>query len=301
MQIEERTQESLRSVFKAARLETVKSEDVLEALQAEGIESYERLVDELIRAARRAGTPPQRLGLEVLARETSPQLVERIVHRVPQVPLTVDGIAIEPQEISRFDGQALDFVAGDGSLAAFTDRRLISTWLQISIIGRIAARGKRQKSDVLDISPYDLEQAGGAAAGGSIKPAADPPNSGGPVNPPPGGWRGSGGDSGFNSPPGPTGGAPWTANFVLYQDIRWGGSQLGLQSGEGYNDLTEVSNGLFSDWNDEASSVSYSELWGVCGENINFDGSRLVIPNHTPYIDLSGIGWNDRISSVYAG
>lgn len=304
MDIREKTGEALARAFAAARLDTLTTEDLLGALHAEGIDSYELLVDELVHAARRAGTPPQALGIDVLAREASPALAERTVHRVPQVPLTVDGVGIEPHEISRFDGRVLDFVtAGTGPLAAFSDRRLVSLWLQISVLGGIARRGARRSrlsqpaASLYDVDPADF----GAAAGGSTRPASDPPNSaGGSQHPPDDGSR-----SGSSGPPivGSDSGtaAPWTATFVLYQDVDWRGFQLVLQPGQGYNDLTEVGNGFFGSWNDQASSVSSSDLIGVCGEHIDFGGSRLVVLQHTPYGNLTTIGWNDRISSVYAG
>jgi hypothetical protein len=299
MQIDERVREALERAFAAARLATVTTEEMLSALRAEGIGSYERLVEELVRAVRRAGTPPQQLGIDVLARETPSALAERVVHRVPQVPLTVDGVGIQPEEISRFDGRVLHFVAGDAeSLAAFTDGRLVSIWLQISILAGIATRGTRRSRVAQQVAPpYDLEPANtGAAAGGSTRPGSGPPT-GGPFYHPPD--LGTPGASGM---PGNLGnGAPWTTTFVLYQDIYWRGSQLVLQAGQGYSDLTEVGNGFIGSWNDQASSISSSELIGVCGEHVNFDGSRLIVLKHTPYVDLTSIGWNDRISSVYAG
>jgi hypothetical protein len=87
----------------------------------------------------------------------------------------------------------------------------------------------------------------------------------------------------------------------MYRDVSWRGRTLVLESGRGYDDLTELSMDWFSDWNDKASSLASSDLIGVYGEHTNFEGSRLVVNSHTPYENLGDLGWNDRISSALAG
>lgn len=44
-------------------------------------------------------------------RATPADLAKTIVHRVPRVPVVIDGVRYEPQEITRFNGRALHFVA----------------------------------------------------------------------------------------------------------------------------------------------------------------------------------------------
>lgn len=56
--------------------------------------------------------------------QTTPaSLAKTIIHRVPSVPVVIDGVHYEPQQIARFNGRALHFVAGPqerGVLRAFT-------------------------------------------------------------------------------------------------------------------------------------------------------------------------------------
>jgi hypothetical protein len=89
-----------------------------------------------------------------------------------------------------------------------------------------------------------------------------------------------------------------------YTSHRGGGNSLSLQPGFLYKDLTNVHmSGMWpfgSDWNDQISAVTLNGATVVCAEHTNFEGSTLLLsPQSGNLIDLSPLGWNDRISSVW--
>lgn len=55
------------------------------------------------------------------AHEMSPEAEAGIVHQVPPVPIVIDGVVYQPEQIHLFDGRQLGFTVGnDGQLYAFT-------------------------------------------------------------------------------------------------------------------------------------------------------------------------------------
>jgi hypothetical protein len=54
--------------------------------------------------------------------QMTPEAEAKIVHKVPKVPVIIDGVLYQPEDIHKFDGQQLGFTVGpDGRLYAFTD------------------------------------------------------------------------------------------------------------------------------------------------------------------------------------
>ena len=68
--------------------------------------------------------------------------IEAIVHRVQKVPICIDGVWYEPEEISLFNGQELFFgVPNDGRFYAFTDLRALEEFLQKDRLERLLREG----------------------------------------------------------------------------------------------------------------------------------------------------------------
>ncbi len=54
--------------------------------------------------------------------QMAPEAEAKIVHKVPEVPVVIDGVLYQPEDIHKFDGRQLGFTLGpDGRLYAFTD------------------------------------------------------------------------------------------------------------------------------------------------------------------------------------
>ncbi len=54
--------------------------------------------------------------------QMTPEAEAKIVHQVPEVPVVIDGVLYQPEDIHKFDGRQLGFTLGlDGRLYAFTD------------------------------------------------------------------------------------------------------------------------------------------------------------------------------------
>jgi hypothetical protein len=69
----------------------------------------------------------------------TPEAEAKIVHTVPQVPVIIDGIRYEPEQIHLFDGRQLGFTVGqDGQLYAFTSYKELENFLADSRIGKSA-------------------------------------------------------------------------------------------------------------------------------------------------------------------
>ncbi|WP_229399500.1 hypothetical protein [Micromonospora okii] len=191
------------------------------------------------------------------------------IHRVPKVPLTIDGRDVPGEAIRDYDGYVLhmayfpDGKGAQGRLHAFTSRDALEKF--------VSSRG------------------GPAHALATPSKHADP-------NTPGAGWRlvGPGGDG--------VSANVWdTSGSIIFEHMDFGGCSLFLEKNYGYQRLTHVY-GCFwpSNWNDETSSVKnspYGTTATVLYDHTYYGGSTLFIPyggfNHY----LEAVGWNDRTSS----
>jgi hypothetical protein len=89
-------------------------------------------------------TEPYPVDFALLGKRTPPDIARSITHRTPKVPFLLDGVAYNPKDISRFDGQALLFtpiVAADGSdwIQLFKDEigPLLANYFQMRQIDRL--------------------------------------------------------------------------------------------------------------------------------------------------------------------
>jgi hypothetical protein len=248
--------------------------EVIEKLQAEGVDPVQKLVDRLLafRAiSPRSTTAP---GESLLARrEPTPEELKSIHYTPPQVPLYVDGVSIEPAAISRFDGQILNFViakppGGEGKapLHAFTGNDhvgfLKGAYADAVFSGSGLATGTGSSTTAPADSPLD--------------PLADSP---------------------FD--------VPYSVGQVqVFQDINYGNNWTWFAANSYllYPDLRWISRGCFlfwcADWNDQISSMGATNTKVIYFADVNFGGPTLTVYPNIAIPDLRIYGWNDVISSV---
>lgn len=118
-------------------------EDGVAKLKGEGIESVEAMLSTLRlgfqeRERQKADAiRPVDLGRRRKAR-TPPEIVARIVQRVPEVPFTLNGVMYDPKDITRFNGQELHYVAvpGGSHMLAVDSRELMENWWNLMYLDR---------------------------------------------------------------------------------------------------------------------------------------------------------------------
>jgi hypothetical protein len=258
-------------------------ETVLAAFEAEGIRSLEDVAERLTVALRSDDGQPQPIPYETLFAEPTPrEIVAAIEHPVPEVPFVVDGVWHDPGDIVRYNGQELSYFPQKGGteLLILTDKRLWAPLVQTSFLMRTVANGLAVHGHPLGTSIAGPGFGGSSDAQGVVGPPDArtlnlfQTDSMGPVPDPP---------------------PPWTAGL---EHINMNGDGLWLYSAESRRDLTEVSLGLFDDWNDKFSSMHRTT--SLCGafSDVGFRGDYWQFgPSFTNWLDLRQIGWNDRISS----
>jgi hypothetical protein len=91
----------------------------------------------------------------------------------------------------------------------------------------------------------------------------------------------------------------------FFQDDNLGGSQIYLDANTGYPDLTDVSMGVFSDWNDQISSYwMLGTQVVVLHQDLNWSGTQTFSDvlafgtSEFKRLSLRPFGWNDRASSI---
>jgi hypothetical protein len=122
-------------------------EDGVRELRKEGIESLEDALSTLAnglkdREERRKGAL-QPVDFQQLRRSTPPEVVSRIVQNVPDVPFRMNGTSYDPEDITRFNGQELHFVAGphQDHMLVVDNRNMIVDWLQFAYLDRYIKGG----------------------------------------------------------------------------------------------------------------------------------------------------------------
>jgi hypothetical protein len=117
-------------------------EDGVSSLKAEGIESVEAMLTTLRlgfqERARRSADALRPVDLSRRREKTSPEIIARNVHRVPEVPFTLNGVMYDPKDITRFNGQELHFVAGPtgADMLAVDNRELMENWWNLTYLDR---------------------------------------------------------------------------------------------------------------------------------------------------------------------
>ena len=286
------------------RLGTLTKGALVKAFNDDGIDDLEGLAEYMLKRIKKdfdvGKNEPRLIDFAPLGKRTPQDVASGIVHVAPEVPFVLDGVAYDPKDINRFDGQALVFipiVAADGK-----------AWLQLfhENIGEVIASYFQVRQLAALINPNDFSIPG--------LPPPTPPGTP-PGQQPPGGpvLVGCGypglppcGQS-QQPPPGPTPpprepNPPITWGQVqMFDDADYAGNWLWLAKGYMWKDLTRVSRGGWfgGDWNDEISSLSSTNTSCIYCEHINLEGSKLFVGPNTPKHNLEVFGWNDRISSVW--
>lgn len=281
------------------RLSPPTRQALVQAFQDDGIDDLEGAAEYLLHQLshdtelRRAR--PSRVHMAPLARPTPPEVARRIRHGIPEVAFQLNGDLYDPQDISRFDGQALLFVpvtaAGGLSLQVFGEE-----------VGAVLANYFQLRQIQTLLNPTDFNIPGVPPQNPPGTPPGFPPQGPPyvPLNPP-------------GTPPNPNPGSnpppvhhepapPVTWNQVqMFSDADYQGDWFWLARGYMWQDLTRVGRGgLFGgDWNDVVSSLSSTNTSCIYCEHIHLEGSKLFLGPNKPVPHLSALGWNDRISSVW--
>jgi hypothetical protein len=251
---------------------------ILEGLRAEGVDTIPSLVDRLLafqnstQREPRDGAVPAGTALARIDRLQPGR--KEIVHRPPQVPLWVDGVAIEPADIVQFNGQELHFMVtklpqeGKFVLNAFTGPDYLNY-----------LKGSHAASFDASWPPFTQV----------------PPGWGGAC-----GWMGTQPCVPSVSPPGSP---PFTFGQVqMFDDIEFRGNWFWLAAGYAYPDLRQVQRACTlwwcGDWNDVMSSMAGTNTRVTYFTDIHYLGSSYTIPPNTPFHDLRTLGINDAVSSV---
>lgn len=247
------------------------TEEVVAGLREKGIDSLDLLVAVLMRAARQStdtSRAAQPIDIRTFAQPTPKEIAERIRHKPPLVPFVLNGTLYDPQDINRFDGRELHFVAGSSrdELVAFDDRNVIARfWEQTyvaAMAGTLATAGAGDSA-----APDDAMGLAGTRA-----------------------WVG-----------------PWYAwpdcddgnGAYYYSDAGpdWG-STLYCPPNRGYRQLSKVCRGFLctGDWNDVISACQGCNIHVIAMyEHKDWGGSSYTGWNQS---QLSYLGWNDRASGV---
>ena len=288
------------------RLDALTKDALVKAFNDDGIFDLEGIAENMLKRIKNDSeiqqTEPRLIDFAPLGKRTSKDLARSITHAAPEVPFVLDGIAYEPEDIRRFDGQALVFiptVAADGS-----------TYLQLfdEKIGEVIASyfQMRQIASLLNPADFLPPWVPPQTPPGTPPGTYTPPNDPGPY--------GCGGITGIPcgkptptpTPPPPPARpeppAPFTLDQIqMFDSGDYTGNWFWLAKGYMWKDLTRVSRGGFfgGDWNDKIFSLSSTNTSCIYCEHINLEGSKFFLGPNKPIRNLAALGWHNRISSVW--
>jgi len=247
--------------------EGLSHKEIMEKLHAEGVDTVDKLVEKLLEN-RKLNFPrkPQSDAFpgRILAHpEIRPKALKPITHQPPKIPLYVDGVDIDPKDISRYNGRPLEFVVakqrGD-ELALFASTSTpisdhmkaahTSAWM--SSLGKTGIGLERGKA--IDTLAVDL--------------VWDPSN------------------------------VQMFQDIDYQSNWTWcGGGEYIPDLRQVSRDCTLWwCNG---DWNDQISSMAATITWVAYYWDIYGQGSVLWQQPAQYFPDLRLFGWNDKISSVW--
>jgi hypothetical protein len=289
------------------RLDKITERELVQAFHDDGIVDLESLAERILKAAKEQRDSQSKelhpIVLEEVSRRTSPEVAANIHHATPEVPVVLDGVEYDPQDIQRLDGQALHFVLVNER----TDRKYLHAFRDEAKPTIAMYLYMRRIASIVDPANWP-------------PPSAWPP----PQNPyiPGGGCGFMGAEPCHRSgdrpqPPPPP---PFTSGQIqMFEHVGYQGNWFWLSMGFMWTDLRQVKRGgvFGGDWNDQISSLGGTNSTCQYFEHINSGGSSLIIPNDVPITvpstgyspsftvkasrpigNLVELGWNDRISSV---
>ncbi len=245
--------------------------ELLTSLTARGITTMEAMVAEIaaqqVAAPIKISSPPQEDAFfEQMTLPGDPALVNKITHPAPMTPVVLDGKRVDPESLTQYNGQPLDYVLTtpeneEPTLVVFTDRKVLPAHLR----GLLQGRQKPASSPIAD----SLRTAG-------ITLLSNP-----------------------RTIPCP----PCMPGVWIHEHIHFGGDVIRFADHEGHDNLTRFTRGrtgLFAgSWNDAISSISCVASHCFATDHIHWGGSRLFLGPYQSVADLRQIGWNDRISAIW--
>jgi hypothetical protein len=268
--------------------------DVAAALREQGISSVEDLLAAMrgMRARLDPGQGQVPLRLFGERRPMSANGPRRPLR--PKLPVLLDGIVYDPEDFASAQARPVHLIwAGRDELIALQDETLVQTWWRLDWLNSLGRALEQYRDDPSVSAPY---QPGTGLQSSSLPPMQVGRPAPGQTSP---GHSSSTGD----------GPRVDQSKVVFYEDSNLVGDRLELARNRGYYDLTRVSRGIFSDWNDAISSLVMPAGVCVLHEHVHWSGQTLTlkvsIPNggqakHTldsgPFLDR--MDWNDRASSV---
>ncbi|SCL22955.1 Beta/Gamma crystallin [Micromonospora rhizosphaerae] len=290
--------DDLMGLISAVASGDVSREDVVADLKKQKVDALDVLIEVFARQARASSSRKRGERIDVQTFSARPSTAPpKPVHRVPRLPVLLRGTLYDPQDITRFDGTELHFVAtGRDHILAIDDRAVMENWWQTSYLSSMASSNNTIMKETTD----------------PTIPTVTTTNTGRP-----GGFGTDLGPTNFTPPPtpvptpvvvGPCVLVPLPApiehtNFYEHPDFV--GERLELEAGQGAisNLKNEHFGGIFSgdDWNDKISSVEMvrTEVT-VLYEHVGFVGNSITITGggERQLWRVHNEAWNDRASSV---
>jgi hypothetical protein len=255
-----------RTTSQSAGVTALSRAEIMKKLGDEGVDTVDKLVDKLLTFQR--SNPPRRpnqeplLGSMLASPETRPKGLKPLIHQPPQVPLYVDGEAIDPKDITRFDGRPLEFMVVD--TAGAKSELHASTGTPISDLMKI-----------LHTSAL-LNGAAQPALGRLIAPS----NQAGPG-------------------PGPYNYGQVQMFQDIEYGNNWFWCAAGQKLPDLRQIPRGCTLWMCGDWNDQISSTAATESWVAYYWDIWYGGSVFWQRPLQPIPDFRPYGWNDQISSVW--
>ena len=256
-----------KSTLQSADPTGMSRQEIMRRLSEEGVDTVDKLVDKLLlfRDSKPPRKPNQESGLgSILASpDTLPKRLKPIIHQPPQVPLYVDGVEIDPKDISQFDGRPLEFLIVNKS---GTQSELhASTGTPISDLMK-----NLYTSTLLNTTGKPLPDLPVTSAQRDTGPGQGPYNYG---------------------------------QVQMFQDIEYGNNWFWCAAGQRIPDLRQIPRGCTlwwcGDWNDQISSTAATESWVAYYWDIWYQGDVLWQSPLQAIPDMRAHGFNDQISSVW--
>lgn len=235
----------------------------LQQLSARGITTLEQLAESKARMRKPRRIDSQKAFDEMLARSAAPadsSIKSNIGPPSASVPIILDGKRVEYNEIARLSGRPLDYVA----TTVKGGGQALVIFSDRTIIRNHILRQLKGPLQTINKEIENALMAGGLQPASSLVPRVD-------------------------------------LGLQIFVDINYGGSSWTFAPEEFADDLTEFDEGLGwfeGDWNDKISSVQMGRCYCYAWEDTFWNGASITLSEDTP--DLRAIGWNDRISSIYA-
>jgi hypothetical protein len=203
-------------------------------------------------------------------------------HRIPALPIRLDGKKAAPESVKDFDGKALHYVLDEAAIAGETMSVFTTPEKAQAFIAGLAPRpaGKAAKSAaaraLITLTPSSTPQQVADAIGGAVLLYKD-------INFAGAQWRFQAGFTGY--PQRGAGDGPIRDFRSVYCFLWW------CQNID--NAVSSIQNQIDT-WADVKPQTALTVLHDLPG----FGGSTLLVPQRASIASLVPLGWNDRVSSL---